>query len=228
MISKGKKETSEEDKQKESGRVPSPSYIERNQEEEPDEAAEPQLRRPERHAHPVPVKVLLVDVAAAGRAVVVQPEPRQGPLALVVGQELGVRGGVRHREEAEDAEERRDDALDYAYASVFFRDMELHKDTIRLTEEDPGPPVVAVEADLRQARREKPAERAGQRRGAVEVADAAEHLVALVEHGEVDDDAAEQAALEGAQEQPRDYKPGQGLGEAQECGDDSPGRDERW
>lgn len=101
-------------------------------------------------------------------------------------------------------------------------------DAVRLTEKDPGPPVVTVEADLREARREEPAERAGQRRGAVEVADAAEHLVALVEHGEVDDDAAEEATLKGAQEQPRDYKPGQGLGEAQERGDDSPGRDERW
>jgi hypothetical protein len=50
--------------------------------------------------------------------------------------------------------------------------------------------------------------------------------VALVEHGEVDDDAAEQAALERAEEQPRDDEAGQGLCKAQKRRDYAPRRDE--
>lgn len=48
--------------------------------------------------------MLLVDIAARGRAVAVQLEPRQRSLALLVGQELGVHRRVRHGEEANDAE----------------------------------------------------------------------------------------------------------------------------
>lgn len=82
-------------------------------------------------------------------------------------------------------------------------------------------------SDPGQPRREKPPKSTRQRRGAVEQSDSVHHLVAAVEHGQVDDDTAEQAALEQAEEHPGDDQPGKGLGEADTGAHDAPCGDER-
>lgn len=97
----------------------------------------------------------------------------------------------------------------------------------KLTEENPRPPVIPMVFDLGQSRREKSAKSTRQRRRAVEQTDPVHHLVAAVEHGQVDDDTAEQAALEQAEEHPGNDQPGKGLGEAEAGAHDAPCSDER-
>lgn len=61
--------------------------------------------------------------------------------------------------------------------------------------EDPRPTIIPVVVDLRQTRSQKTSKRSRQRRSAVEDSKPKHDLVALVEHAEVKDNAAEETTL---------------------------------
>lgn len=94
------------------------------------------------------------------------------------------------------------------------------------TEKYPRPLIISVILDRGQSCCQKATKRSRQRSGAVEKSDSIQHLVSSIEHSQINDDAAEQTALEQAQEQSSDYKASKRLGEAQECAHQSPRGDQ--
>lgn len=99
---------------------------------------------------------------------------------------------------------------------------EAEKKLGRRTEEDPRPSVIAVEAYLSQASGEETAESSRKGGCAVENTHAAHHLMSLIEHGKIYDNAPEEAAFEGAEQKSRHYQAGKGFGESDKCRHQSP------
>jgi hypothetical protein len=79
------------------------SYIERHQEEEPDQSRKIRLRSFERHPHPKPTELFVINIDIRGPACINSHTP-QRPFLLFIRQELRCSWRIRHEEEANDTE----------------------------------------------------------------------------------------------------------------------------